>query len=141
MVSQSFQFVFWHAFHAVQVGVINTRAAAVHRRLFVKGFTCRLLTERFNRFFHGMLRRGVYLPPAQWEAAFVSYAHERAQLDLTLKDASQFRVIGTGQARTDVRGGRVERDRRQVRAVGQEVEADLADVDAVEVSCVLLMDQ
>ncbi len=29
----------------------------------------------YARFFHGMLRRGVYLPPAQLECAFVSLAH------------------------------------------------------------------
>ena len=31
--------------------------------------------ERFNRFFHGMLDRGVYLAPALYEAGFVSAAH------------------------------------------------------------------
>jgi len=31
-------------------------------------------TKRFARFFHAMLARGVYLPPAQFEAAFVSLA-------------------------------------------------------------------
>ncbi len=31
--------------------------------------------DRFNRFFHGMLDRGVYLAPALYEAGFVSAAH------------------------------------------------------------------
>ena len=31
--------------------------------------------ERFNRFFHAMLERGVYLAPALYEAGFVSAAH------------------------------------------------------------------
>ena len=31
--------------------------------------------ERFNRFFHAMLDRGVYLAPALYEAGFVSAAH------------------------------------------------------------------
>jgi len=31
--------------------------------------------DRFNRFFHGMLERGVYLAPALYEAGFVSAAH------------------------------------------------------------------
>jgi glutamate-1-semialdehyde 2,1-aminomutase len=35
----------------------------------------------YGRFFQGMLKRGVYLPPAQWEAAFVSYAHTDRELD------------------------------------------------------------
>jgi glutamate-1-semialdehyde 2,1-aminomutase len=32
-------------------------------------------TARFARFFHAMLDRGFYLPPAQLEAAFISLAH------------------------------------------------------------------
>lgn len=32
-------------------------------------------TALFNRFFHGMLRRGVYLAPSAFEAGFVSIAH------------------------------------------------------------------
>ena len=31
----------------------------------------------FNRFFHGMLDRGVYFAPALYEAGFVSAAHTR----------------------------------------------------------------
>ena len=31
--------------------------------------------DRFARFFHGMLARGVYLPPSPFEALFVSLAH------------------------------------------------------------------
>ena len=41
----------------------------------------------YGRFFHGMLKRGVYLPPAQWEAAFVSYAHTDRDLDRALAAA------------------------------------------------------
>jgi glutamate-1-semialdehyde 2,1-aminomutase len=32
-------------------------------------------TARYGRFFHAMLDRGIYLPPAQLEAAFISLAH------------------------------------------------------------------
>ena len=38
-------------------------------------------TERFARFFRGLLQRGVYLPCSQFEAAFASTAHTEAQLD------------------------------------------------------------
>lgn len=38
-------------------------------------------TKRFAAFFHAMLERGVYLPPSQFEAAFVSTAHTSAILD------------------------------------------------------------
>jgi len=37
--------------------------------------------QRFARYFHGMLRRGVYLPPAAFEAMFVSLAHTTADID------------------------------------------------------------
>jgi glutamate-1-semialdehyde 2,1-aminomutase len=32
-------------------------------------------TKRFARFFHALLQRGVFLPPSQFEAAFLSVAH------------------------------------------------------------------
>jgi glutamate-1-semialdehyde 2,1-aminomutase len=43
--------------------------------------------ERFNRFFHAMLERGVYLAPALYEAGFVSAAHGEAELQATLAAA------------------------------------------------------
>ena len=45
--------------------------------------------ERFNRFFHAMLERGVYLAPALYEAGFVSSAHGAADIDATLEAARQ----------------------------------------------------
>ena len=39
--------------------------------------------ERFNRFFHAMLDRGVYFAPAMYEAGFVSAAHTAADLKAT----------------------------------------------------------
>jgi len=41
-------------------------------------------TAAFSRFFHGMLRRGVYLAPSQFEAGFLSLAHSEADLERTL---------------------------------------------------------
>ena len=43
--------------------------------------------ERFNRFFHEMLARGVYLAPSAYEAGFVSAAHGTAEIDATLAAA------------------------------------------------------
>src|SRR5688500_2632585 len=43
--------------------------------------------ERFNRFFHEMLARGIYLAPSAYEAGFVSAAHSRAQIEETLAAA------------------------------------------------------
>jgi glutamate-1-semialdehyde 2,1-aminomutase len=42
---------------------------------------------RFNRFFHGMLTRGVYLAPASYEAGFMSAAHTDADIQQTLQAA------------------------------------------------------
>ncbi|MBW2941434.1 glutamate-1-semialdehyde 2,1-aminomutase [Zhongshania aquimaris] len=44
-------------------------------------------TERFNRFFHGMLEGGVYLAPASYEAGFLSAAHSDADIEETLNIA------------------------------------------------------
>ena len=44
--------------------------------------------ERFNRYFHAMLERGVYLAPALYEAGFVSAAHSAEDIAATL-DASR----------------------------------------------------
>jgi len=43
--------------------------------------------EAFNRFFHAMLARGVYLAPSAYEAGFVSAAHGAEEIDATLAAA------------------------------------------------------
>jgi glutamate-1-semialdehyde 2,1-aminomutase len=45
--------------------------------------------HRFNRFFHGMLDRGVYFAPALYEAGFVSAAHSQADIDATVAAARE----------------------------------------------------
>ncbi len=42
-------------------------------------------TEKFARYFNRMLESGVYLPPSQFEACFVSIAHEQNDLDKTIE--------------------------------------------------------
>jgi len=50
--------------------------------------------DRFSRFFHAMLERGVYLAPSAYEAGFVSSAHGSAEIDATLAAAhAAFRVL------------------------------------------------
>ena len=46
-------------------------------------------TERFNRFFHGMLEQGVYLAPAAYEAGFMSLAHSDEHIEFTLDAAER----------------------------------------------------
>jgi glutamate-1-semialdehyde 2,1-aminomutase len=43
--------------------------------------------ERFGRFHRGLLARGVYFPPSQFEAAFVSAAHTEDDVDRTVEAA------------------------------------------------------
>lgn len=44
-------------------------------------------TKRFAAFFQGMLVEGIYLPPAQFEAGFVSAAHTEADVDTCIRGA------------------------------------------------------
>jgi glutamate-1-semialdehyde 2,1-aminomutase len=51
-------------------------------------------TARFNRFFHAMLKRGVYLAPSAFEAGFVSSMHGEAEIAHTLEAArAAFREV------------------------------------------------
>ncbi len=43
----------------------------------------------FNRFFHGMLKRGVYLAPSAFEAGFMSSAHSEQDIADTFKAARE----------------------------------------------------
>jgi glutamate-1-semialdehyde 2,1-aminomutase len=47
-------------------------------------------TERFKRYFHFMLDRGIYLAPSQFEAAFLSYAHSDEDIRATVAAAEEF---------------------------------------------------
>jgi glutamate-1-semialdehyde 2,1-aminomutase len=50
--------------------------------------------EAFGRFFRGMLDHGVYLPPSQFEAAFLSAAHTQEDVEQTIAVARQaFAVV------------------------------------------------
>ena len=40
--------------------------------------------ERFARFFHALLSRGIYWPPSPFETAFVSLSHEMEEIDRTV---------------------------------------------------------
>jgi glutamate-1-semialdehyde 2,1-aminomutase len=40
-------------------------------------------TARFGRFFHALLERGIYFPPSQYEALFISAVHTPEELTAT----------------------------------------------------------
>jgi glutamate-1-semialdehyde 2,1-aminomutase len=46
-------------------------------------------TERFGKYFHAMLNRGIYLPPSQFESAFISAAHTEDDIDETINAATE----------------------------------------------------
>lgn len=46
-------------------------------------------SERFSMFFHGMLKRGIYLAPSAFEAGFVSVTHSEAEISETLTAAAE----------------------------------------------------
>jgi len=46
-------------------------------------------TALYAKFFHGMLSQGIYLPPSQFETAFVSAAHTDKDIQFTVEAASK----------------------------------------------------
>jgi glutamate-1-semialdehyde 2,1-aminomutase len=47
----------------------------------------------FATYYKGMLEKGIYLPPSQFEVLFVSAAHDKKHIDITLSAAKE--VFGT----------------------------------------------
>jgi glutamate-1-semialdehyde 2,1-aminomutase len=45
-------------------------------------------TERFGRYFHAMLERGVYVAPSQFEGGFISTAHGEEEISATIDAAA-----------------------------------------------------
>jgi len=45
--------------------------------------------ERFGKYFHGMLEEGVYLAPSQFEAGFISAAHDEEAIENTIAAAAK----------------------------------------------------
>jgi glutamate-1-semialdehyde 2,1-aminomutase len=43
--------------------------------------------ERFAKYFHGMLKEGIYIAPSQFEAGFISTAHTAEDIEKTIKAA------------------------------------------------------
>jgi glutamate-1-semialdehyde 2,1-aminomutase len=45
--------------------------------------------ERFKKYFHGMLAKGIYLAPSQFEAGFISTAHSKTDIEKTVHAAAK----------------------------------------------------
>ncbi len=84
-----------HAARAARVSVQINRLGSQMTLFFtsspVSEYTSALQAdrERYARFFHAMLNRGIYLPPSQFEAFFLSTAHTPADIRTTLSAASE----------------------------------------------------
>jgi glutamate-1-semialdehyde 2,1-aminomutase len=46
-------------------------------------------TARYAEYFRHMLERGIYVPPSQFEAMFVSLAHGDEEIDRTVEAAAE----------------------------------------------------
>jgi len=77
------------------VAVTTTRSCAMfglyftdqHVETYAQAVACD--TAAFNRFFHGMLRRGVYFAPSAFEAGFLSSAHGDPEIGHTIEAARE----------------------------------------------------
>ena len=81
--------------HRAQVPLTLNRVGSMLTAFFTSGPVTdyssakRSDTAAFGRFFRGLLENGVYLPPAQFEAAFVSVAHTEADIQETVEAAAK----------------------------------------------------
>lgn len=85
------------------VAVTTTRSCAMFGLYFnnepVETFAQAMASDgaAFKRFFHAMLRRGVYFAPSAFEAGFLSSAHGEAELAQTIAAAREaFREVAAG---------------------------------------------
>jgi glutamate-1-semialdehyde 2,1-aminomutase len=81
------------AFSAAGVPSYTNRVGSMWTTFFQKGPVTdyasakRSDTKRYAAYFHGLLARGVYIAPSQFEAGFVSLAHSKRDLDRTIAAA------------------------------------------------------
>jgi glutamate-1-semialdehyde 2,1-aminomutase len=66
-------------------GLFFTDAEQVTR--YEQATSCNL--DQFKAFFHGMLKRGIYLAPSAFEAGFISAAHGDGEIEATLNAAAE----------------------------------------------------
>jgi glutamate-1-semialdehyde 2,1-aminomutase len=63
-------------------------------------------TEQYGRFFRGMLERGIYPPPSQFEAWFLSAAHTSRDVDMTIAAARSAMREVMGQTKRAGKAGK-----------------------------------
>ena len=83
------------AIHEAGVTACQTRVGSMLGLFFQAGpvtdytSAARSDTQAYARFFHEMLKRGVYLAPSQFETLFVSLAHTDEQIEATIAAAGE----------------------------------------------------
>jgi glutamate-1-semialdehyde 2,1-aminomutase len=90
-VLDGFAKVFAECGVAVQIQRVRSLAGLFFAAAPVRDFDAakRADHQRYAAFFHGMLDRGVYLPPSGYEAFFFSLAHSDGDLDATVEAAAE----------------------------------------------------
>jgi len=75
----------------VWINAIGAMFSAFFTAQQVRDFAsaCTSDVEIFGRYFRGMLERGIYLAPSQFEAVFMSTAHTNEDIDFTLEQARE----------------------------------------------------
>jgi len=83
------------------VEMCNNRVGSMFTWFFTRGpvthwpSAAKSNTEAFGRFFRAMLENGVYLPPSQFEAAFLGAAHTEQDVQQTIEAAKQAFEVAT----------------------------------------------
>ncbi len=77
--------------HAVQIGQISAMFGVFFTDRPIHNFDDAKTSDvdKFARYHRGMLERGIYLAPSQFEAAFTSLAHSEEDIDKTLEAAEE----------------------------------------------------
>jgi glutamate-1-semialdehyde 2,1-aminomutase len=75
---------------AVQINAYGSMLTPFFTNHPVRGYASATTadTVQYARFFRGMLARGIYLPPSQFEAWFLSAAHSERDIDRTVAAAA-----------------------------------------------------
>jgi glutamate-1-semialdehyde 2,1-aminomutase len=73
----------------IWVNAIGAMFSAFFTDVPVKDYAsaCTSDVEQFAKYYRGMLERGIYLAPSQYEAVFLSTAHKEADIDQALEQA------------------------------------------------------
>jgi glutamate-1-semialdehyde 2,1-aminomutase len=87
---------------AVQVNAVGSLLTPFFTDRSVRGYrsATNANTAQYARFFQGMLRRGIYPPPSQFEAWFLSAAHTMEDVERTVTAArAAMKDVTKGPAR------------------------------------------